>query len=144
MNAKEYLNQIGKLDKLIENKMQELNHWKCMALGTAGNMGGERVQSSGNQQKMADAICKYIDIEKDLTDAINKLISTRQEVIDTIEQLPAGEYDILHKRYVQGKDFFEISDMMDKSYSNVTTLHGRGLSRVQKIIDAREKNNRNV
>lgn len=139
MNAKEYLNQIGKLDKLIENKLQELNHWKCMALGTSGNMGGERIQSSGNQQKMADAICKYIDIERELTDTINKLINTRQEVIDTIEQLPLAEYEVLYEKYVKFKEFQDIADMMDKSYSWVTSVHGRGLVSIRRILHDKEK-----
>ena len=62
----------------------------------------------------------------------------RQEVIKTIEQLPAIEYDVLHKIYVQYKEFYEIADAMKKSYSWVTTIHGRGLAKVQKIIDNSE------
>ena len=46
MTAKEYLNQIRKLDKLIENKLSELEHWRMVATGITSSFGGERVQSS--------------------------------------------------------------------------------------------------
>lgn len=139
MNAKEYLRQIRKIDIMIANKMAEAEHWKTVAKNTSTYSEGERVQSSGNKQKMADAVCRYVSIEQDIKNSVEHLIAVRREVIATIESLEAAEYDVLHKIYVQYKDFTEIADMMGKSYSWVTTIHGRALLHVQKILKEREK-----
>ena len=143
MNAKDYLLQIQKLDKLIENKLQEVAHWKAVATGTTVCSEGDRVQSSGSKQKMADAICRYMQMEDEINAAIDRLVDTKQEIIETIEQLPIDEYDLLHKIYVQKKELYEAAMEMDRSYRWVTSVHGRALANVQKILNEREQNERN-
>lgn len=136
-NAKEYLLQLRKIDRLIENKIAESDYWRSVALGTSSFSDGDRVQSSGSKQKMADAVCRYMTIEKEIDAEIDRLVDTKQEVIKTIEQLRTDEYDILHKAYVQFKDFGVIAIEMDRSRSWVTSVHGRALANVQKILDER-------
>lgn len=140
MKAKDYLNQISKIDRLIENKIAELEHWQAIATGTTTFSDGDRVQSSGNRYKMEDAIIKCIEISNEINSEIDRLVDTRKEVISTIEQLKPSEYDVLHKIYVQNKDFQEIATAKKMSYSWVTSKHGRALASLQKILDGREKN----
>lgn len=137
MKAKKFLKQLEKLDTLIKNKLIEREQWKSVATGITAQTGGERVQSSGSQQKMADAVHRYIDLETEINRCIDKLIDARQEVIAVIEQLNAIEYDLLHKLYVQHIPLDEVADKFDKSYSWVTTVHGRALRNVQTILDER-------
>lgn len=138
MTAKEYLLQVKKLDMMISNKLAEVEHWKSIATSTTISGDGERVQSSGSQQKMADAVARYMDIEREINAAIDKLVERRKEIIKTIEQLPPIEYDILHKVYIQGRDFFDVADVYNKSYSWVTTVHGRSLKHLQGILNRRK------
>lgn len=137
MEAKKYLQQVRKLNKMIQNKIIEIEECKDAVLGITGQTERERVQSSGNQQKMEDTICKYIDMQKELDADIDRLIGIKKEIMHTIESLPGTEYDVLHKIYIQGLEFTEIAERQSKSYSWVTTVHGRGLALVQKIIDER-------
>lgn len=137
MKAKEFLLQLDKLNKLIENKMIERQQWRSIAMGTGQGADGERVQSSGNPQKMADAIARYVDIEKEIDAAIEKFIAKRNHIISVIEQLPLMEYDFLHKVYVQGNTIEEAAAMFGKSYSWGTSKHGTALKAVQDILDAK-------
>lgn len=151
--TRRFLEQLEKLDLMIENKMIEREQWKAIAEGvTAGgtsvivldkkgrqqlhNM--EKVQASGNPQKMADAVHKMIEIDAEIDLCINKLIEAKKDVINVIEQLPAAEYDIIHKIYVQHIPLYEVSTMSDRSYSSITTLHGRALKNVQRILNERK------
>ena len=140
MKAKDYLRQLQKLDKLIENKMAEKRRWQEIALGRGSSFStDDRVQTSSSQQKMADAVCKYIGIEAEIDHYIDKLVDARREVIATIELLDVMEYDLLHKVYVQYMTLNEAAEAMDRrSYSWATTVHGRALQHVQKIIDGRD------
>lgn len=137
--AQEYLEQIDKLNAMIENKAAEVVQWRDVALGITTNTEGERVQSSGSQQKMADAINRVIDLRAEINSMIDGLIDLKQEIIRTIEQLNATEYDVLHKRYIQGMTFDEIGAAKHKSKSWATTVHGRALQNLNKILDEREK-----
>lgn len=136
MKAKAFLEQLAKLNKLIENKMIEQQQWKSIAVGSGQGTDSERVQSSGNPQKMADAVARYIDIEREIDAAIDKYVNKRNHIISVIEQLPVTEYDILHKVYVQGVPLDEVAVAFGKSYSWVTSKHGRALKAVQDILDA--------
>lgn len=137
MRAKDYLNQISKIDRLIENKFAEMEHWKAIATGTTAYSEGDRVQSTGSKEKMADAVARYLDMEGEINADIDRLIDKKQEVISTIEQLNVDEYDILHKIYVQFKTFQEVAAEKGKSYSWVTSKHGRGLANLQRILEGR-------
>ena len=95
---------------------------------------GERVQSSSNHQKMATAVCKYTDLEKE----VESLRKRRGEIISTIEQLSFQEYDLLHKMYLQGRLLKEIAADKKKSYSWATKTHKNALKHLQKLIDERE------
>lgn len=139
MEAKKFLSQLRKLDCMIENKQAERDHWKAMATGTGAKMGGERVQASGSQQRMADAVTRYVDLEKEIDRQIDLLIDERKKVISVIEQLDTVEYDLLHKVYVQYYTLYEVASMYQKSYSWITSAHGRALKNVQRILDAEMK-----
>lgn len=141
MDAKKYLQQVSKLNKLIENKMIELAQWKAMATSTGTFSDGERVQSSGSQQKMAEAVGRYVDIERELDACIDRYIDKKNEVILMIEQLPPVEYDVLHKIYIQDKQLAEVAAIYDRAYSWATTVHGRALKMVQDVLDGKEGGN---
>ena len=139
MKSKEYLLQIRKLDTLINNKIAEVDHWKAVAFSTGAWSEGERVQSSGNKQKMTSAIDKYIDIQAEITAEIDRFIALKQEVIKTIEVLPADEYDLLHKVYVQGWTLDEVADHKDRSRRWADSVHGRALASLQRVLDERKE-----
>lgn len=138
--ARKYMERIEKLDAMLENKIAEREFWQSKAMSITASMGGERVMSSGSQQKMADAIDKYIDLERE---NIDKIKQQRQEIIETIEQLNAIEYYVLYKLYVQYWTLSEIADAKHQSYSWATTMKGRALQSLQRLLNEREKNGKN-
>ena len=82
MDAKDFLRQLKKLDCMIENKLVEKQQWKAIALGTTSNNDSERVQTSSSKQKMADAVGRYIDIEKEVDACIDRLVDTKKDVMN--------------------------------------------------------------
>lgn len=143
MKAKDYLDQVEKLDTIIQNKLIERAQWKDIATGVTARSDGERVQASGRPSKMADAVDRCIDIEHEIDSLIDKLVDVKREIIATIEKLNANEYDVLHKRYIQHLSYVEIADAKCRDYNWVTTVHGRALKNVQAIIDEREQHDCN-
>ena len=139
-STKAFLYRVKKLDQMIENKKEERERWYLLATNiTAGSAPetGVRVQSSGSQQRMADAIDRKIDIGAEIDAAIRQLYKERQEIISMIEQLSFDEYDILYKVYIQYHELREVADMKNRSYSWVTSVHGIALKNLQKIIDSK-------
>ena len=155
MDAKKFLQQVRKLDRMIENKREERDQWLLLATNiTPGEAPetGVRVQTSSSQQKMADAIDRSIDIGAQIEQTIRRLFEARQEIISVIEQLSAVEYDLLHRMYV-GKvvidpktrrkhivcmSLQEVADAYGNSYSWARGVHGSALKNVSRIIREQE------
>ena len=69
MDIKEYLNQIQRYEKVINNKLEEIEHLKSLATSiSASAYGIERVQTSGSQDKIGDTIAKLVDAQRELAD----------------------------------------------------------------------------
>lgn len=129
-----FLEQPRRLDTIIQNKLIEKNQWREMATNITANTNGERVQSSGVKEKMADAVIRCVDMEAEIDRLVDRLVETRKEVIRTIEQIDSPiEYNLLHMRYIQYKSLQEIADYYGKDYGWATTTHGRALSHVRLI-----------
>jgi DNA-directed RNA polymerase specialized sigma24 family protein len=139
--AKDYLKQVRKLDSLIKNKLIEKQQWMDVALGITPQISADRVQSSGNQQKMASAVDKCIEIEQELDEYVDKLIEKKREILSVLEQLSPKKYDVMHAVYVQFQTFGETAYSMNKSYSWVKGTHSKAIKEVQRIIDNMEEQN---
>jgi hypothetical protein len=137
--AQLYLEQPERLDIQIRNKLAEQQQWRDLALGITANMEGERVQSSGTQSKMANAVVKCVDMEREIDSLIDKLVDIKKDVISTIEQIgSASEYELLHLRYIQRVPLKDIAIRWNTEYTNVTSCHGRALKNVQAILNAKK------
>ena len=133
------MEQAEKIDAMINNKIIEKMQIKQSALSITASTEGERVQASGSQSRMADAITKYVDMEKEIDALIDKLCDKKQEIIRVIDQVENPTYyNLLHMKYIQFKDWHEIAQRYGKDYNWATTNHGRALKCVEEIL-RREK-----
>ena len=131
MQAEIYLDRVKKIDAMIQNKLRDHRHWVEVADGLGGAGLGERVQSSRNLHRGADAIDRYIDIERE----IEALKQERQEIMETIERLPSAEYEVIHMLYVQDYSMKEIAYIKKKSYDWVKRKKRWSLEFIQAILD---------
>ena len=74
MKAINYLRQIKVMDAKINADIEELAQLEALATKTTSAIGGERVQTSGSQEKMADCITKIVDMQNQITKEIDKFI----------------------------------------------------------------------
>jgi hypothetical protein len=142
MKAQEYLRQLKKLDKLIENKLAERDQWFAITTAVTQRLSADRVQTSSNPHKMEDAVLKLMEVEKELDAAIDAFVDAKREIIATVTKLSETNetyYDVLHKIYVQYCTLDEVADLYKNSRSWVNQTHGRALGFVQRIIDEKER-----
>lgn len=135
MEAKEFLLQLQVLKKRIESKRAEIEELKSIAYGITPQAEGERVQSSGNPERMASAVVGYMQLETELSQHLVQYCRAMREVIAVVEQLKEPYYSIIHKHYVRNKPFYEIADEENYSYQYIIELHGIALQKIQKIIN---------
>lgn len=139
MKARAYLGQLNKLDCVIRNKSAEIEHWQDVAVDCTVHMDGERVHSSGSKQRMESAVVTYSDLQAELAADIKRAQEKKQEIIKTLELLPANQYDVLHRIYVQGMMLKHVVSDLNRSHTWVCDTHRKALRNLQKILDTREQ-----
>ena len=108
MRAKDFLNNIPKYDSMLINAMLEQETW--------ANIIGE----------------------SDIEDRINEIKAKRRRVLDIVERLPTAEYEVIYKRFAQGRTYKEIADALHRSVSWVTKKKKSGMLIIQNILDSEE------
>ena len=136
MTAKEYLNQVRNLESKMKILKEEIDTLREMVVSTGAIQQGERVLSSGTQDKMAETICKINENECEWNDLMREFALARANVIINIQKLNNPEYEqILYKRYCQSKKWEEIALEMNYTYQWVCKLHGRALLELDKVLN---------
>ena len=141
MKAQEFLEQYKTQQTIIASCWEEYAMWQDIALNTTGCMEGERVQSSGSKQKMANAVISYTDIEADIKLRIAEAQAIQNEIVRKIAMLKESEYYVLHGIYILGKQYKEVAASRNppKSTSWATSVHGNALIHLQQLLDAERK-----
>lgn len=130
MKAKEYLQQLQRLDTVINQKIKEVQDLRLQAQGTGGlDYSKERVQSSpSGDVPFVKPICRIIDLEAEINAEIDKFVDEKHKIINQIQGLKNSDYiALLFKRYVEFKKFEVISVEMNFTYQYVIEMHGYAL-----------------
>lgn len=136
MKAINYLKQIKIMDAKINSDIEELATLEALAEKTTSVMGGERVQSSGSQQKMADTVAKIVDMQNQINREIDELIEYKKEARNLLCEIEADCMTLLHKRYFVFKTWEQIAVDMGFTYQWVSGgLHQKALAQMQKVLD---------
>lgn len=143
MKAKDYLKQLKVYQVKIDQMNEEINNLKIIATGT-GSLGNnpDKVQSSRScEDKMADMVSRYSDMELEMQTVRWEYAKLRQKIISEIHLLTDSRYiQILYLHYVDNKRLEEIACSMTKangdsySFDHINALHGEALIEFEKKI----------
>lgn len=126
MTAKQYLQQLQKLDLIIKQKTEEL----ATLRGSTNGIGteGERVQTSSSKDPLGDGVVRMVVLEDELWDEIERFNNLKHDIIKGIQRLDnVTHIDVLYKRYVQYKPLSVIAAELNYAYQYVLNLHGMAL-----------------
>lgn len=133
MDTKTYLQQISRLDRMINNKLSEIQQFRELARSVSAVKNEERVQNTPNFDKIGTAYCKIEEMEEKLDKLIDEYVDKKNLIISQIDGIENETYyEILFARYIEKKTFEKIADEMTYSFRNVTRLHGRALQEFEK------------
>ena len=133
MDTKQYLQQISRLDRMIQNKLAEISQLRELAMSVSAVKNEERVQTTPNFDKIGTAYCKIAEMEEKLDKLIDEFVDKKNLIISQIDKIENETYyEILFARYIEKKTFEKIADEMTYSWRQVIRLHGRALQEFEK------------
>lgn len=129
MNAKEYLNQVYRIDNRINSLILEFDDLRSRADSLGGSSFGEKVQSSQkNDAGFVNSVLKIIELEGYITTQIDKLIDLKKEISASIENVSNVEEKVLLRyRYINCLTWEAIAEQMGYSLRQIYRIHGNAL-----------------
>lgn len=128
MTTTEYLNSIKRFEAIIENKIFEIANIESMATNITVAMDKERVQTSGDKDRVGSAVVKIIDKVDRLEKILSEYYEKRDVIISQIEHIEkTEEYRVLFYRFVMGLPIDKIAENMNYSERHIKTLQTNAL-----------------
>lgn len=129
MDTKQYLNQISRYDRMINNKLAEISQLRELTMSIQAVSYEEKTGPVNKKtDKIGNAFCKIEKMEEKLDKLIDEFVDKKNLIISQIDKIENETYyEILFARYIEKKTFEKIADEMNYSFRNTTRLHGRAL-----------------
>lgn len=136
MKPKEYLQQVQKLDVMINQKIAEKSELRKFDGVLGIDYSGDKVQSSPKgDAPFTKSVERIIDLEKEIDDMIDQYVNLKDQIINEIQSLSNVTYiEILYKRYIKYKKLEVIAVELGYSYQYVRVMHGYALQEFEKAV----------
>lgn len=133
MDTKQYLSQIERLDKMIQNKLSEIYQLKTMACSVTVSNDSERVQTSSDKDRLGSTVAKIIDLEKETDKLVDSFIDLKKETMLIIRMIKSERHrEILFKKYLEQKSLYEIAEELGMTDRGCKKAHKRALEEFEK------------
>lgn len=134
MTTKSYLSQIERLDRMIQNKLSEIYQLKTMSCSVTVSNDGERVQNSGDKDRMGTTVAKIVDLERETDELVDSFVEKRKRIVKQIDSIENVDYyHVLSMRYIARDTFETIAEKTNWSIRKVFSIHGEALKEFEKL-----------
>ena len=128
MTAKAYLSQARYLDMRIKSKLQQIDSLNELATTCTSVLTGMPRNPSASVSRMADAVCKIVDLQADINHDIDMLVDLKKEIMGVIKAVTNPEHQtLLEKRYLCFLSWEKIAVDMGYDLRYIHKLHTRAL-----------------
>ena len=128
MNTKTYLSQARYLDMRIKSKLQQVDSLNELATTCTSVLTGMPRNPSGSTSRMADAVCKIVDLQAEINRDIDRLVDLKREMVRLIKAVDNTEYQtLLELRYLCFKRWEDVAAELGYDSRYVYKLHDQAL-----------------
>ena len=121
MTVKKYLSQTFGMDKEIKLKRDKIRELDAERMSVSSMLTPTKVQTSKNNEKLADLTAAFVDLQDFLVKSITQLLRLKYDILLMIDSIENHKQRlILTDRYINLKRW---EDIKSDNYISWTTLH---------------------
>lgn len=133
MTAKEYLNQLISIEKLIQVKTTERERLMALATKVTSALNDCKVETSPDNRKMQNIIIKMEELREEIEEQASRYTTLYRKIEEEIEDIEDDRYKLLLiMRYMKGASFSDIADKLGYEKRWTLVLHKRALQDFEK------------
>lgn len=146
LDARQYLEQVRKIDELITAKKEERRQLWHIATDSSAKLpdGMPHSYTGVTNRSFEDAMIKIIALDEDIGKELTRYTKIKAEICECLKKLPAKEYGVLHNHYIGVIDkdeqrikyltWEEIAERRGKSVRHVYRIRDKGLKILSNVI----------
>lgn len=136
MNVQDWLEQVKKLDELINAKLAERQRLIEIATDISPKMPDGMPFSNGGtvSQKMQNAVVNLIECEHEIDRLIDQYVDYKRKVVKVLEKLPRKQFGVLHRYYIRGMTVEQIANDMGYSVRQILRIKKNSLKNLENVI----------
>ena len=129
MTTKDYLNQINRLDKSIQNKLSELLQYRELSVSLSAVSSDIKVRISPEVDRIGRSIARLEELEQQLDRMIDCFVDKKTHIIAQIDDIEDEmHYQVLFARYIECKTFEKIAEELNYSFRQIVRVHEKALA----------------
>ena len=133
MTAKEYLNQLASIEKLIQVKTTERERLMALATKVTSALNDCKVETSPDNTKTQNIIIKMAELREEIEEQASRYTSLYRKIEEEIDDIEDNRYKLLLiMRYMKGASFSDIADKLGYEKWWTLVLHKRALQDFEK------------
>ena len=133
MTTKEYLLQVRRLRKCVDDKIENINILRSKLTSISVNTSDINVQSSSDPDKLGAMIADILERESELQPVLTKYLNMERTISAQIDGMENPTYrHLLYSKYINDLTFEKIAVGMDRNWRHVIRMHGKALAEFEK------------
>ena len=129
---KEYLGGYRRHGRRIKRIDSEIEEIRSMKMSASAMKGDGMPHGSGTASDLSDYVAKLVSLEEELYQEGIKQVESYKEIDYKISEVHnEDERDVLFYRYIKGKNFWEISQIMDYSERQIRRIHRKAIENIK-------------
>ena len=133
MTAKEYLNQLISIEKLIQVKTTERERLMALATKVTSALNDCKVETSPDNTKTQNIIIKMAELREEIEEQASRYTALYRKIEEEIDDIEDDRYKLLLiMRYMKGASFSDIADKLGYEKRWTLVLHKRALKDFEK------------
>lgn len=133
MTAKEYLNQLMSIEKLIQVKTTERERLMALATKVTSALNDCKVETSPDNTKTQNIIIKMAELREEIEEQASRYTALYRKIEEEIDDIEDDRYKLLLiMRYMKGASFSDIADKLGYEKRWTLVLHKRALQDFEK------------
>ena len=129
MGTEQYLNQLRDMKRRIACKRRDAQMWRSIAESLSVPLDGDRVQSTGSGDKMAESVAKAVDCEREIDKLTFAMLKLQEEIMKRIDSMENYNHSIiLSEYYVHGMSLNKISIEWGRSVRHLKRVKSEAIA----------------
>lgn len=136
MNVCEWLEQVKKLDELINANIAEREQvWAMLTSMTTAESDGMPHAKGGVSDPVGNGVVKLQILAEKIDSLIDQYVDLKETIVSTLKKLEPREYAVLHRYYIRYMTIEDIAEDMGYCERQVSRIKKNALKNLEDVLE---------